>query len=89
MRFHKAGYEKVFSNVGITRAGIKGIRGLNEYIDKGYKVVTLINDSLLRGSQSESLTIPTHWIVWNGPVTQNHDGYVNLNLFSWAMYQIE
>lgn len=82
--FEKAGYEKVFSNVGIAQAGIQGIRDLNKHINKGYKVVTLINDGLLRGSQSESLTIPTHWIVWNGPVTQDNDGYVHLNLFSWG-----
>lgn len=82
--FEKAGYEKVFSNVGITQAGIQGVRDLNKYINKGYKVVTLINDGLLRGSQSESLTIPTHWIVWNGPVTQGNDGFVNLSLFSWG-----
>ncbi|BEM75643.1 hypothetical protein SME36J_50660 (plasmid) [Serratia marcescens] len=82
--FEKAGYEKVFSNVGITQAGVQGIHDLNKYINKGYKVVTLINDGLLRGSQSESLTIPTHWIVWNGPVTQDNDGHVHLNLFSWG-----
>lgn len=82
--FEKAGYEKVFSNVGITQAGIQGIRDLNKYFNKGYKVVTLINDGLLRGSQSERLTIPTHWIVWNGPVIQDNEGFVHLNLFSWG-----
>ncbi|WP_413773713.1 hypothetical protein, partial [Klebsiella sp. A-Nf5] len=82
--FEKAGYERVFSNVGITQAGIQGIRDLNEYINKGYKVVTLINDSLLRDSMFEHTTYPTHWIVWNGPVTQGNDGFVGLNLFSWG-----
>lgn len=51
---------------------------------QGYKVITLINDSLLRDSAAEHTTYPTHWIVWNGPVTQGNDGFVNLNLFSWG-----
>lgn len=82
--FEKAGFEKVFSNVGITQAGLQGIRDLNSYIEKGYKVVTLIDDSLLRGSASERSTTPKHWIVWDGPVTQEGDGSVHLNLFSWG-----
>lgn len=82
--FEKAGYEKIFSNVGPFQAGIQGINDLNEYIYKGYKVVTLINDSLLKDSSSEKLIVPTHWIVWNGPVTQNPDGHVNLKSFSWG-----
>jgi len=82
--FVKAGYEKVFSNVGITQAGVQGIRDLNEYIQKGYRVVTLINDSLLKGSQWEKFTMPSHWVVWDGPVTQDLHGHVSLNLFSWG-----
>lgn len=85
--FEKAGYEKVFSNVGITQAGVKGIQDLNEYANKkDYKIVTLICDSLLQNSASpESLTIPTHWIVWDGPVTQIKNGDINLRLFSWGV----
>ncbi|WP_436882845.1 hypothetical protein [Enterobacter asburiae] len=82
--FEKAGYEKVFSNVGITQAGAQGVRDLNEYINRGYKVVTLINDGLLKKSLSEHLTVPTHWIVWEGPVTQSPDNNVHLRLFSWG-----
>lgn len=84
--FEKAGYEKVFSNVGITQAGIKGINDLNKYTsEKGYKVVTLICDSLLENSASpEALTVPTHWIIWNGAVTQAPNGDINLPLFSWG-----
>lgn len=82
--FEKAGYEKVFSNVGITQSGIQGVNELNEYIQKGYKVVSLINDSLLLGSLSERTTYPTHWIVWDGLVTHGNDGFVHLNLFSWG-----
>lgn len=85
--FEKAGYEKVFSNVGITRAGIKGIRDLNEYINKGYKVITLINDGLLNGSLSDKFTLPTHWIVWEGPVTQGDRGEIHLKLFSWGQVE--
>ncbi len=81
--FEKAGYELVFSNVGITQAGIKGINDFNNYINKGYKVVTLINDGLLEFSDSTS-TIPTHWIVWEGPVTQHSNGTMHLTLFSWG-----
>ncbi|OSN08254.1 hypothetical protein [Lonsdalea iberica] len=85
--FEKAGYEKVFSNVGIAQAGIQGIRDLNEYINKGYKVITLINDGLLNGSLSDKLTVPTHWIVWDGPVTQDVSGAVHLKLFSWGQVE--
>ncbi|MBF6637470.1 hypothetical protein ITX54_12450 [Rouxiella silvae] len=81
--FEKVGYEKVFSNVGITQAGIQGIHDLNAYQKKGYKVVTLINDGLLGRSNSNS-TLPTHWIVWEGPLTQQTNGTVNLKLFSWG-----
>ncbi|EKN4699654.1 hypothetical protein JE939_002826 [Yersinia ruckeri] len=81
--FEKAGYEKVFSNVGITQAGVQGIRDLNKYVEKGYKIVTLINDGLLEGSNS-NLTVPTHWVVWDGPVTEDANGNVHLTLFSWG-----
>ncbi|WP_278809231.1 hypothetical protein [Obesumbacterium proteus] len=81
--FEKAGYEMVFSNVGITQAGVQGIRDLNKYVEQGYKVVTLINDGLLEGSANNT-TLPTHWVVWDGSVTQDDNGYVNLKLFSWG-----
>lgn len=81
--FEKAGYKKVFSNVGVTQAGIQGIHELNEYAKKGYKVVTLINDGLLEGGTS-ILTVPTHWIVWDGPVTEDADRSIHLELFSWG-----
>ncbi|MEI2266698.1 hypothetical protein [Erwinia sp. CGal63] len=81
--FEKAGYEKVFSNVGITQAGIQGIRNLNKYIEQDYRVVTLINDGLLENS-TQKTTLPTHWIVWESPVTQDTNGYISLNLFSWG-----
>ncbi|WP_330986312.1 MULTISPECIES: hypothetical protein, partial [Enterobacterales] len=82
--FEKAGFEHVFSNVGITQAGNQGVKDLNEYVAKGYRVITLIDDSLLDGSRSERSTVPTHWIVWEGPVAQNGDGSVHLKLFSWG-----
>ena len=81
--FEKAGYKKVFSNVGITQAGLQGIRDLNEFVQKGYKVVTLISDSLLYTSKS-ILMVPAHWVVWDCPVMQDPDGYISLNLFSWG-----
>jgi len=81
--FEKAGYEKVFSNAGITQPGVQGIRDLNKYKDQGYIVVALINDGLLVNSESKT-TLPTHWIVWNGLVTQDSNGYIGLELFSWG-----
>lgn len=85
--FEKAGYIKVFSNVGVTQAGIQGMQDLNNYVQKGYKVVSLINDSLLEGSSSERATYPTHWIVWGGQAVQGIDRAVHLNLFSWGQMQ--
>lgn len=82
--FEKAGYVKVFSNVGVTQAGIQGMQDLNNYVQKGYKVVSLINDSLLEGSSSERATYPTHWIVWDGPVTEDSNRNMHLELFSWG-----
>ncbi|MES4615437.1 hypothetical protein V2154_23105 [Ewingella sp. CoE-038-23] len=82
--FEKAGYERAYSNVGLVQAGIKGIQDLNKYVEKGYKVVTLINDGLLEGGRFSNLTVPTHWIVWDGPVTQSKDETVHLSLFSWG-----
>lgn len=81
--FEKAGYEKVFDNVGITRGTLHDIRALNTYIKQGYRVITLIADSLLESSES-NLTIPSHWIVWDGEVTEDANGKVSLQLFSWG-----
>lgn len=81
--FEKAGYEMVFSNVGITQAGIQGVRDLNKYAEQGYKVVTLINDGLLNNSTNKT-TLPTHWVVWDGSVIQDSKGYISLKLFSWG-----
>lgn len=81
--FEKAGYEKVFSNAGATRVGIEGINALNRYKEKGHRVVTLINDGLLAESKS-SLTVPTHWIVWDSPVSRSATGEIELTLFSWG-----
>lgn len=82
--FEKAGYELVFSNVGITQVGTDGINKLNGYYMKGYTVVSLIDDSLLAESTSVHSTIPKHWTVWNGPVTEESDASVQLRLFSWG-----
>lgn len=81
--FEMAGYELVFSNVGITQAGIKGINELNSFVTKGYKVVTLISDGLLKG-QTSSLTLPNHWIVWESPLVEDAAGHVQMKLFSWG-----
>nr|WP_256464660.1 hypothetical protein [Erwinia amylovora] len=57
--FEKAGYEVVFSHVKITQAAVQGIRDLNKYIERGYQVVTLINEGLLDGSKNNT-ALPTH-----------------------------
>lgn len=81
--FEKAGYEKVFSNAGLTQVGAEGINTLNRYIEQGYRIVTLISDGLLKPSTS-TLTVPTHWIVWDSPVTRTPTGEIELTLFSWG-----
>lgn len=81
--FEKAGYVKIFDNVGITRGNIQDIRKLNAYFKQGYKVITLIADGLLTSSES-SLTVPSHWIVWDGEVTEDANRKVSLRLFSWG-----
>ncbi|HKM97041.1 MAG TPA: hypothetical protein VJY99_10145 [Buttiauxella sp.] len=81
--FEKTGYTKVFSNVGVTQAGMEGIRELNDYVKGGYKVVTLINDGLLQLGRSTH-TLPTHWIVWSSPVTEDSASNIHLKLFSWG-----
>ncbi|WP_253073567.1 hypothetical protein [Sodalis ligni] len=45
--FEKAGYEKVFGNVGFSHINQQGVEILNEYAGKGYRVVTLISDGML------------------------------------------
>lgn len=81
--FEKAGYEKVFCNVGPTQVGIQGINDLNQYADGNNKIVTLINEGLLEKNDS-ILTVPSHWIVWNTPVKQDVSGNISLRLFSWG-----
>ena len=81
--FEKAGYEMVFSHVGITQAGVRGIRDLNKYIEQGYNVITLISDGLLIKSKNKT-TLPTHWVVWKSSVIQDPNGYISLELFSWG-----
>ncbi|MFW0765814.1 hypothetical protein ACN0IV_08215 [Trabulsiella odontotermitis] len=81
--FEKAGYEKIFSNAGPVQAGMQGFNELNSYASKGYRIVALISDGLLKGSDS-ILTIPSHWIVWEGCVHEDSNRNITLRLFSWG-----
>ena len=81
--FQKAGYELVFCNAGITRGSVEDIRLFNDYVNRGYKVVTLVAGGLLEGNDS-IFTVPNHWIVWDGMLTEDVHRNLNLKLFSWG-----
>lgn len=91
--FEKAGYEKVFSNVGIAHVGINGLCDLNKYADGSHKIVTLISAGILVGYDS-LIPLKNHWITWSGKVGDlngndialNTDAneFIELKLFSWG-----
>ncbi|MGJ0578545.1 hypothetical protein ACR71G_10705, partial [Xenorhabdus bovienii] len=67
--FEKAGYEKIFDNISIfSHSNINDIINLNDYIRKGYIVVSLISVGMLKGSAGET-SGKNHWIVWEGEVS--------------------
>ncbi|WP_338804409.1 hypothetical protein WDV76_02740 [Xenorhabdus griffiniae] len=91
--FEKAGYEKVFSNVGLSRCNLNDLVTLSDYCRNGYRVATLISAGMLKGYDGES-SGKNHWIVWEGAVKNSQREYitnnsdlsqpVNLKLFSWG-----
>lgn len=91
--FVSAGYQKEFSNVGLSHVNLKELSTLNEYIRKGCRVVTLISAGILDGFDS-TVTAKNHWIVWDGPITTQYgevislttkeNELVQLKLFSWG-----
>ncbi|OKP01721.1 hypothetical protein [Xenorhabdus eapokensis] len=91
--FEKAGYEKVFSNVGLSRCNLNDLVTLSDYCRNGYRVATLISAGMLKGYDGES-SGKNHWIVWEGAVKNSQGEYitnnsdlsqpVNLKLFSWG-----
>ncbi|REF26048.1 hypothetical protein BDD26_0612 [Xenorhabdus cabanillasii] len=93
--FEKAGYEKVFDNISLSHSNITDIMTLNDYMKKGYRVVSLISAGMLKSYPGET-SAKNHWIVWEGEVCNsiglsinssnriNNDTIVNLNLFSWG-----
>ncbi|MDC9597997.1 hypothetical protein [Xenorhabdus anantnagensis] len=81
--FEKAGYEKIFSNVGLSHCNMNDLMTLNDYASQGYKVVTLISDTMLGMGRNNGVTYKSHWIVWNGVVKENKQ-QVELELFSWG-----
>ncbi|CDH33210.1 hypothetical protein [Xenorhabdus bovienii] len=81
--FEKAGYEKVFSNVGLSHCNMNDLMTLNDYASQGYKVITLISDTMLGRGRSNGVKYKSHWIVWNGVVKENKQ-QVELELFSWG-----
>ncbi|MDE9540317.1 hypothetical protein [Xenorhabdus bovienii] len=90
--FEKAGYEKIFDNISIfSHSNINDIITLNDYIRKGYIVVSLISVGMLKGSAGET-SGKNHWIVWEGEVSlkgksinlDSENEIVNLNMFTWG-----
>ncbi|MDE9498878.1 hypothetical protein KKJ22_13860 [Xenorhabdus bovienii] len=90
--FEKAGYEKIFDNISIFfHSNINDIITLNDYIRKGYIVVSLISVGMLNGSAGET-SGKNHWIVWEGEVSSkgksinldSENEIVNLNMFTWG-----
>jgi hypothetical protein len=67
---------------------------LNQYIDRGYRVVQLISSpNIFKGATTPN--IKSHWIVWEGPVLNVATGkpidsksrmtdMIDLNLFTWG-----
>ena len=62
---------------------MEDIRLFNDYVNRGYNVVTLVADGLLEGIDS-IFTVPNHWIVWNSQLTQSDRDEISLALFSWG-----
>ncbi|CDL84775.1 hypothetical protein [Xenorhabdus szentirmaii] len=79
--FEKAGYEKVFSNISLMHSNKKDIEELNNYIEQGYHVVSLISAGML-GTLRET-SGKNHWVVWEDKLRE-YDNSVNLILFSWG-----
>ncbi|MDC9606835.1 hypothetical protein WDV76_07855 [Xenorhabdus griffiniae] len=79
--FEKAGYEKVFSNVGLKHSSKEDIEILNNYIEQGCHVVSLISAGMLQNMQETSGK--NHWIVWAGKVEESEKG-TNVKAFSWG-----
>jgi len=102
--FEQAGYKKVFDNT-IKRlfyhASARRIEKLNNYFDKGYRVITLIDSGMLKNDNDIFIRRKNHWIVWEGkvkekgdngkPVTENTplDTVVELELFSWGKREMQ
>ncbi|MCC8378363.1 hypothetical protein [Xenorhabdus sp. PB30.3] len=96
--FEKAGYEKVFDNISVfSHSNVNDIINLNQYIKKGYRVVSLISAGMLDSITGDT-SMKNHWVVWEGEVSSkgipinsndiNNDNMVNLNMFSWGkIYQ--
>ncbi|MEA5103967.1 hypothetical protein [Pantoea sp. S18] len=92
--FEKAGYVKVFSNVGLSNSNVQDLAKLNEYANDGFKVVTLISAGMLFDFGPDDTSSKNHWIVWDGAIKNEKGQYVsesskmdeivNLKLFSWG-----
>ncbi|CDG17073.1 hypothetical protein [Xenorhabdus doucetiae] len=92
--FEKAGYEKIFDNISLSHSNITDIITLNDYIKKGYRVVSLISVGMLKGIPGDT-SVKNHWIVWEGKVgskgktinlddVNSENNIVNLNMFTWV-----
>ncbi|MDX7997938.1 hypothetical protein FE394_01670 [Xenorhabdus sp. Reich] len=92
--FEKSGYEKIFDNISLSHSNITDIITLNDYIKKGYRVVSLISVGMLNGVRGDT-SMKNHWIVWEGEVgskgkiinlddTNSENNIVNLKMFTWG-----
>jgi hypothetical protein len=79
--FEKAGYEKVFSNIGLKHSNKEDIEVLNNYIEQGCHVVSLISAGMLQNMKETSGK--NHWIVWVDKVEESEYG-TNVKAFSWG-----
>lgn len=89
--FYQAGYQVIRDQKYInytSHSSIADIKALNRYVQKeDYWVVSLISDDLLGVAETQGKGrrhIPTHWIVWMGPIKIDNSHHVNLNLFTWG-----
>ncbi|EMN5862003.1 hypothetical protein RJ495_002587 [Pluralibacter gergoviae] len=81
--FEMVGYKKVHSDVGFISKGMDSINKLNFYMEKGCRVVALVNASLINGRDMK-IAIPNHWVVWQGPLIINANGSIEQRVFSWG-----
>lgn len=97
--FEKVGYIKIFSNISFSHSNLQDIVTLNNYIEQGYRVVSLISAGMLERFGSGSSSAKNHWIVWESPVLgdsgeslslqTDKNTIVNVKAFSWGTVETQ